>query len=131
MWSFVCFFCCLFSLFLLLLQLAYLGAFARPFANTHLGCGRERGSEWGHLRYYFIGRVLANHVQDGQTATGVPLEPCVQLEDVFVEDDDCLAVEDHALNLLSGHDSIALVGRCLAVALGGWALASVARCHGG
>lgn len=63
------------------------------------GCRRMKSID-------FVGRVPADHVQDCFVATGVVLDPCVDLEDVIVLDDDSPSLCDERSNLAACHDRV-------------------------
>jgi len=52
----------------------------------------------GYLRRDFIGRVSAHHVLNNQRAAGMLVEPAVESQDIVFEDDNCVAVGNHAFD---------------------------------
>lgn len=68
------------------------------------------------LHFNFIGGIFADHVQNGQAATRVTVEPAVETQDIVLVDDNGLALGDKVGDLVGLHDAVAVhdcgLGRC-------------------
>ena len=51
------------------------------------------------VHVHFISSVSAHHVQNGEAATRMPVDPCGQVEGVSLVDDDVAVLGDEALDL--------------------------------
>lgn len=51
-----------------------------------------------YLRCDFIRRVSAHHVLNNQRAAGMFVEPAVESQDIVFENDNCVAVGNHAFD---------------------------------
>lgn len=90
----------------------------RPTNVSALNCIHCPVGSRQYLRIDLVRRILSNHVKNGQTATGMPLQPRVQLQYIFVVDDNDVAVGDEVLNrpwaedVVARHDGIVGVLYC-------------------
>lgn len=62
----------------------------------------------GNLHLDFVCRISANHVQHGKAASGVAIEPRVESQDEFLEDDKNLTVGNLALYLAPRDGAVAI-----------------------
>lgn len=57
-----------------------------------------------------VGCIATNHVQDGQLAAGMSVDPFAEVQDIAVVDDDGLAVVDSTFDLVRGDDGVSSHG---------------------
>lgn len=61
-----------------------------------------------YVRLHLVRRVSADHVEDGETASGVSIHPSIESEDgIFVDDND-LAVGDEVVDVAGVEDLVAI-----------------------
>lgn len=69
------------------------------------------GKHGEYLRCNLISRVSAHHVLNNQRAAGMLVEPSVESQDVVLENDNRVAVGNHAFDNTLREDLIAVHGR--------------------